>query len=786
MFQWKTGGVRLQWLYSYILILLIPVIVVMGIYMKTRQLIEGEISRANSALLAQLQQEFDSNIDYFYRLAEVITLNPKLSSIIRNQAALGVNERISISQVLPDLKAYNISRSTLASFYIYFPAGDFVLTDSAYYNADIFHLTYLEPKGIVADRWKSFFQSGKRGFFTSQESFGSGSDKSILYVLYLTDQSRGSAAAVLVIQLDQDRLMSALHHIQSYNQGEVLILDEQNRILASSGASGQNFSGMDFESAFGEDNGVVKRKYNEEDIVLSYAKSNQTNWKYIYILPERIYSEKAEYAGKVTYLALAAALIAGLLMAVMMTRRHYHPLEKLLQSAGARHKQASAANSPVNEYDYLEEVMDQVWERNTAMNEALEKQKTTLRAHLLVRILKGRIEVGFPVDAVLHEHGIKPLSDQFAVFLIYLEDYSGFFHSHEQDGEKNRRLVQLIIANIVEELTGKQHQGWVTEIDNVMACLLSFNSSTTREKALEDMRNISEEALRFIGERFHVHFTISSSDTHRSISNVPQAYHEALQAMEYRLIMGTRIFISYNQIQHQHLSYIYPLDQEQQLINLISAGDCDNAQDMLEKIISDNLAQPGMSADMIRCLLFDISSTMMKAAMETGLEDEELFAGNLQVLQGLINGKTVMETKERLSAFLNRICKLAEERRKKGKHRLKENVISYIEENYKDQNLSVGSISEHFGVHPSYLSRYFKEQTGDMLSEYISRYRIEQSKLLLLQDDYLIKDISDRVGIFSGTTFVRLFKKYEGVTPSTYKENRRTSGSWRDKDDSQT
>lgn len=774
MLKWRSKGVRLQWLYSYLLVLLIPVVAVMGIYWKTRQLIEGEISRANSALLAQLQQEFDYNIDYFFSLTEMIALNPKLSSLIRNQRAIGVTERLGISQLLTDLRAYSLSRGAGASFYIYFPEGDFVLNENAYYTADIFHKSYLESAGIAIDRWKSFLQSGMRGFFTSQESYGSGPDKGIMYVHYLTDHFRGGSTAVLVIQLDQERLLASLQHIQSYNQGEVLILDEQNRILAASGNPGRNYSGVPFEGAFREENGVAKLKLGGEDIVLSYTQSAKTNWKYIYVLPANIYGEKAEYAEKITFAAILAALIVGLLLALMMTRRHYHPLARLIQSANSRHKRELAEISLSNEFDYLEEVLGQVWESNTVMNEALEKQKTTLRSHLLVRILKGRLEQGFPADAVLPEHGIKPLSDQYAVLLIYLEDYSGFFLSHEQDEEKNRRLAQLIIANIVEELTEKQHQGWVTEIDNMMACLLNFSDSASPEAAMEDMRSIAEEALRFIGDRFHIHFTVSGSDIHRSLANVPQAYHEALHAMQYRMMLGTRIFIGYGQTLHEHSSYSYPLDQEQQLSNLIQAGEADSAREMLERIIAENLSRPGISADMIRCLLFDISSTMMKAAMESGLENDGLFADNLHILKALVNGATVMETKERLAEFLDQLCKLAEERKKKGKHRLKENVIAYIADNYQEQNLSVNSISEHFGVHPSYLSRYFKEQTGDMLSEYISRYRIEQSKLLLLQDDMLIKEISDRVGIFSVTTFVRLFKKYEGVTPSTYKENRRS------------
>ena len=41
---------------------------------------------------------------------------------------------------------------------------------------------------------------------------------------------------------------------------------------------------------------------------------------------------------------------------------------------------------------------------------------------------------------------------------------------------------------------------------------------------------------------------------------------------------------------------------------------------------------------------------------------------------------------------------------------------------------------------------------------------------MLVNTNMSIASISDAVGIYSRSTFVRLFRKYEGVTPSEYRE----------------
>ena len=85
-------------------------------------------------------------------------------------------------------------------------------------------------------------------------------------------------------------------------------------------------------------------------------------------------------------------------------------------------------------------------------------------------------------------------------------------------------------------------------------------------------------------------------------------------------------------------------------------------------------------------------------------------------------------------------------------------------------SLNVAMIAEAFNLNATYLSRYFKEETGENLLSYVNRYRIEQAKKLLDTTDETVTVIASQTGFINIASLIRTFKKYEGITPGQYKE----------------
>ena len=95
-------------------------------------------------------------------------------------------------------------------------------------------------------------------------------------------------------------------------------------------------------------------------------------------------------------------------------------------------------------------------------------------------------------------------------------------------------------------------------------------------------------------------------------------------------------------------------------------------------------------------------------------------------------------------------------------------IERYLEENYMI-DISLENLADHLGHSFKYTSVLFKKVMGDNFKNYLSIYRIEKSKEIMQGNSGLrIKDLAELVGYNSSNTFIRTFRKYEGVSPGKY------------------
>ncbi|ASR48106.1 AraC family transcriptional regulator [Paenibacillus kribbensis] len=86
------------------------------------------------------------------------------------------------------------------------------------------------------------------------------------------------------------------------------------------------------------------------------------------------------------------------------------------------------------------------------------------------------------------------------------------------------------------------------------------------------------------------------------------------------------------------------------------------------------------------------------------------------------------------------------------------------------ENITLEHIANHFKYNKNYLSRIYKENTGIGISEQIIKFRLKHAKELLTETDLSIIEIASEVGYDDSKYFMRLFKKYETVTPTQYRK----------------
>jgi ligand-binding sensor protein/AraC-like DNA-binding protein len=103
-----------------------------------------------------------------------------------------------------------------------------------------------------------------------------------------------------------------------------------------------------------------------------------------------------------------------------------------------------------------------------------------------------------------------------------------------------------------------------------------------------------------------------------------------------------------------------------------------------------------------------------------------------------------------------------------GGNKLLERVFSYMNL-HRSERLSLHEMARLCHVSPSYFSRVFHRETGETYSAFLLRKRVEWGRDLLVCGDMKIAQIAEETGFSDAGHFIRSFKKYEGITPSLFR-----------------
>lgn len=94
--------------------------------------------------------------------------------------------------------------------------------------------------------------------------------------------------------------------------------------------------------------------------------------------------------------------------------------------------------------------------------------------------------------------------------------------------------------------------------------------------------------------------------------------------------------------------------------------------------------------------------------------------------------------------------------------------IDWIQQNH-HHTLSAAQLARQFSYSPAHLSVLFKKYTGYSVIEYVNRIRIASAKMLLSNPITTIEAIATQCGFGDVKYFYRVFKRYENMTPNTYR-----------------
>lgn len=167
-------------------------------------------------------------------------------------------------------------------------------------------------------------------------------------------------------------------------------------------------------------------------------------------------------------------------------------------------------------------------------------------------------------------------------------------------------------------------------------------------------------------------------------------------------------------------------------------------------------AQEGIKLGVIDYILKPIDEDIFYKALKKVKE-------KIKSLETLETVKDISNSKENIEFYNPKIYLDSE----KDKNRYVEKAIEKIIAAYSEK-INIKDIAEELDVSVSYLSRKFKDITGETFLDVLNKYRIQKSIKLLMTQEYKIYEISEKVGFTDYKHFCNVFKKYLHTAPGDF------------------
>ena len=313
-------------------------------------------------------------------------------------------------------------------------------------------------------------------------------------------------------------------------------------------------------------------------------------------------------------------------------------------------------------------------------------------------------------------------------------------------------IDEVALKQLTQEILGEKYV-YAFPLDGVQLVICKGRI------ARADIEILEESVRQNFG--FHTIYGISHFKT--GISHVRTLAGQAVDAV-YSVNAKEKIFyLFYRDIEKKRRMDIeYPYHEERELMYKIRLQKRPGQQE-IDHFMS-KIMPPNYSPEQSKMLLLQFLCELARLANEIGVD----------ILHEFKEAESAIYKYENVRKhFTDMIAKLIAEKNKMSvgyTEVIVQTAIRYMEENFREPELSVSRIAEAVGITSNYLSRIFREATGQTCISYLTTLRMEEAKKLLTRSQEKTYLIAERTGYQNPNYFSAIFKKYTGYTPKEFRE----------------
>ena len=424
---------------------------------------------------------------------------------------------------------------------------------------------------------------------------------------------------------------------------------------------------------------------------------------------------------------------------------------------------------PVNKKVIIETCMKAM----TKVDGARQKRSDDLRIREKLETVVPMIESGY-INNILLQDDFQTYQENYTQLLDIREEHGYMIVTEFGDSMENGRLTNAVGASVkankfysvFREIAQGFFECLVGPImGNRIVLLVPFEKD---RESYEDRVEIVTRARNMVHKfesRIDSKFRCGIGRVKELGGNMKESFQEAVAALRETTIHVVHIE---DVPVAQKYDGEYPQDLERRYEKRVLEKDAAGALNCAQEFFDWMMGQPAIKREDVEIKILEIIMEVEKRAFYAGAMKYH-FSYRRGYIQEIQTCAGMDGLKEWFLDKTKEICSNMENAKEKEAVSIIEKAREYIDENYK-KDISLDEVSREADISPYYFSKLFKQETGRNFIEYLTEVRLRNARELLKNSQYSIKEICAESGYSDPNYFSRIFKKYEGVTPSEFRE----------------
>lgn len=750
----------------------IPLIVlsIFLVYNNYKNLSLTQLRKNSISNLSALADVIDSSLDELQNTTLLLSSNNDLYDIFYSNDKLNQLDSYKIETMKNTLVKFKSTKALIDSVYVLHKTSDEIIDTSGTYDTKNFFGMNSIYKDYSRNFWMNLnvntpYYKILNSTTLKTATYDVSSKRNVIPFVTANIESFKSPN-LFVINISGDKLQSLLNKYKFISSMDLSIVnkkgvmfDSTNSPLCSKFVKNKNFLQILKKSK----NSFSKLNVNGNTyMVMSFSSSTAKFNDFIYVafIPYNDFYKNLVNVKKIAYLIVFFSMCISVFCAYFLSKKIYSPINNLVHILKKNNPNSSYTN--LGEIKYLNSQIEEIIASKDTLKNNVSELTPLVSTQYLTKILT---DINFMMDEdirnFIYSNELNFPYSSFCVSIFELnftENYNSLYTYEEC------LLAVKGISKMLQSIALGNYSTQLIKMSKTRICLVI---NIDKNECIKDIiENIKDVISIFTYDRNLIDILVGIGRPYPFLRGMNKSYAEAFKALSsLSPLCEEKIKLYSSDIIKSKFNY--SISDENKLYNFLIGCYKDESINLIDSIIEKNTNKNSSTA-LIKSLYISIYNTILRAADDKKLSTSDIMDKNYLDITSDIDNISIGTLDNYIR---NLVVKFLNVNKRSGKFDINE-ITSYVNNHY-NEDIYLEKVAEIFNISDKYLSKIFKTKVGIPFHNYLSNLRIAESKKLLLETDLSVTKIGEMVGFSTHSTFFRMFKKFEGVNPTQYRNSMR-------------